>query len=49
MAEMDLELEQGLKQVADLIQRKVIEPSKRRQDEEAQVSDEMKLQQYVAR
>ncbi|GBG26768.1 Hypoxanthine-guanine phosphoribosyltransferase [Hondaea fermentalgiana] len=44
MAEMDVELEQGLKQVADLIQRKVIEPSKRREAEETELSEEMKLQ-----
>lgn len=40
---MDLELEQGLKEVAELIQRKVVEPSRRRAMSDAEETDEQKL------
>jgi len=44
---MDLELEQGLRSLAGLIQRKVIEPGMRREQDEGEESEEMKLQQLV--
>ncbi len=45
---MDLELEHGLREIADLIQRKVIDPAKARENASQGVeTPEMRLQQYV--